>query len=87
MEISLENLYVDIGAYRVNYYTFTFFSYCFKNTVKPRIKDSRLIWTTHHYAQFALFLGKRLAHTFFSKVNPLNTDTRTPLYKHFLCPP
>ena len=86
MEISLENLYVDIGGYWVNYYTFTV-SYCFKNTVKPRIKDSRLIWTTHHYGQFALFLGKRLAHTFFSKVNPLNTDTRTPLYKHFLCPP
>ena len=35
LEISLENLYVDIGACRVNCFTFTV-SYCFKTTVKPR---------------------------------------------------
>ena len=42
---------------------------------KPRFTDTRSIQKQHFYGQFALFLGKESAYIF-SKINPLNTDTR-----------
>ena len=46
----------------------------FRVTVKPCLKDTRLIRTSHYYRQFALSLGKGSRYIF-SEFNPLNTDT------------
>ena len=46
----------------------------YANTLETRITDTLLTLTPSHYGQFSL--SPRNASTFFSKFNPLNTDTR-----------
>ena len=46
----------------------------FFGTIKALFTDSRLIWTSNRYWQFALSLGKERPYEF-SKFNPLNRDT------------
>ena len=43
-------------------------------TVKPLFTDTRLIWTSHYYGQFAFSLRKE-SPNIFSELNPLNVDT------------
>ena len=43
-------------------------------TVKPLFTDTRLIWTSHYYGQFAFSLLKE-SPNIFSELNPLNVDT------------
>ena len=42
-------------------------------SVKPHFTDTRLIWTSHYYGQFALSLRKENPYIF-SELNSLNMD-------------
>ena len=55
------------------------------NTVEPRFTDTRLIRTSDHYGQVALFLGKENPYKF-SQFNQLNTHNTPSIRNTFYSP-